>query len=206
VENESGPFRSLARNNSHIHILVTGMGKENAQKQILSTLRNHKPDYVITSGFAGGLDPGLAPETIVFSATPDFPLSDRIRIAGASSVKFLTVSRVICTVSEKRALWEKTGIQATDMESEAIHEICEKFHIPCATVRIISDTANEDLPLDFNRVMDRQCRISIARLAFALTRKPQNLPKLLRFHRRIQSVSNKLAHFLMTILDHATRK
>ena len=201
VDNEAGPFRLLAKDFSHVQILVTGMGSENAQKSISLALNTIKPDLVITSGFAGGLDPELMPETNVYFAPTDFPLTRRFIKAGAQAATIASVPKVICFSNEKHALWKKTGIQVTDMESDAIHQVCQSFHVPCATLRVISDAANEDLPLDFNQVMDQNHQISIPRLFLALIKYPHSLPRLIRFHRRIQSAAKKLGCCLHSILS-----
>src|SRR6185503_20338017 len=100
--------------------------------------------------------------------------------AGACPVKFHCVDRVAITVDEKRELWETTGADAVEMESQIIRAICRAHGIPSATIRVISDAAQENLPLDFNALMTGDHELNYPRLVLALLSSPRKIPALLR--------------------------
>ena len=109
---------------------------------------------------------------------------------------FYSSSRILITPGEKASAYEKTGADAVEMESVAIHEICKIYGIPCATVRVISDTANEELTLNFNSFMNSEMKLSYVKMAWALCRKPWIAPRLIRFGSRIKCSARQLANTL----------
>src|SRR2546426_10534717 len=105
---------------------------------------------------------------VVFSADEDAGLTGSLLKAGACPVKFHCVDRVAITVGEKRKLWEATGADAVEMESQIIRAICKAHAIPSATIRVISDSADENLPLDFNALMTSEQRLNYGKLLLTL--------------------------------------
>ncbi|NDA69060.1 MAG: hypothetical protein EBY09_20920, partial [Verrucomicrobia bacterium] len=100
---------------------------------------------VLTCGFAGGLSAGLAAEQVIFDADERFPLREALIGAGAAPARFHCADRVAVTAREKATLREQTGAEAVEMESGVIRRLCEERGIPSATVRVISDAADESL-------------------------------------------------------------
>lgn len=169
--------------NSETEIIITGMGPENARNAISRRLRSNPPSHVLSAGFAGGLDPTLQLGAIVFNSQN--PETARIlQNQGARGCNFLCSESVAVTAGQKKELRSKSGADAVEMESHAIAEICREANIPCSIVRVISDTASEDLPLDFNRIMTAKKRINIAKLAFQILSSPGRIPKLIQFRKR----------------------
>ena len=86
------------------------------------------------------------------------------------------------------------------MESEAIQTLCRARGIPCATVRVISDTANEDLPLDFNQLAKADLSLNYSKLALAIVKSPGKIPALLRLQKHSKLAAERLAGVLVQVI------
>ncbi len=199
LEGEARPFRRQLAGRPGVEVAVTGMGPENARRGFLTALERGRPGVVITSGLAGGLDPGLALNDIVCECGSDFPLRQLLLDRGARPVRFHCAPQVICFAADKRRLFQSGGAEAVEMESGVIRALCRDQGIPAATVRVISDTAGEDLPLDFNRYARPNHQIAYEKIVLALLARPGKLPELLRFQRQTQAAAAQLARFLVQV-------
>src|ERR1041385_1453792 len=192
----------IAAGRSGISIHLTGLGRKNAERAIRDFFRQNNPafvPFVFTCGFAGGLNPELAVGDVVFSTT-DANAEEWLTKAGARSAKFFCAPRIAVTAAEKQELRRTTGADAVEMESEIIQAVCREQDIPCVTVRAISDAANEDLPVDFNRMLAPGDRISIARIALECARMPSKVAGLLRLQKKTALAPAALARTLAAVI------
>ena len=224
VKHESRPFLGIVGTRSDPRVLLTGIGPRNAEEAIRKALADRSPKLVLTCGFAGGLNPELPTGTVVFSTDDssrrrgneaDYPLniqapppyvggyepclSAALLAVGARPAKFHCAEKVAVTAEEKRALWASTGADAVEMESGVIRAICRDHNIPSATVRVISDAANEDLPFDFNRLMDANQNLSYGKLAMASLKSPGKIGALLKLQKHTRLAAEKLAEVLVRV-------
>ena len=195
VNEEAAPFRKLAAGKPEVSILVTGMGRNNAKKSIGERCATNVPELVLTCGFAGALNPALPLGAILFE-TADQNLRSVLSAAGAKPAIFFCAARIVATAAGKKKLREETGADAVEMESESIHAVCRERGIPCATVRVISDTAADDLPLDFNDLVKPDSSMNYGKLAWAVVKSPAKIKALRHFQKRIQFAAAQLAGVL----------
>jgi adenosylhomocysteine nucleosidase len=223
LKEEAAPFRKIAAGKSGISILITGIGRQNAEKSVREFLANDLPKLVLTCGFAGGLNPDLALGAVVFETS--FPsssrresaqiengeksepthvgcynLKEKLLAAGAKPAKFFCADRITTTVAEKKKLRAETSADAVEMESEVIHAVCRERGIPCATVRVISDTAGEDLPLDFNQLSKPDMNLDYGKLAWAIAKSPGKIGALLKLQKQTRFAAERLADILGKII------
>ena len=202
LKEEAAPFRKMAAGTAAAapaaSILITGIGRRNAEKSLREFLATNSPELVLTCGFAGGLNPDLKIGDVVF-LTVDPGLDKSLVKAGAKPVSFFCADRIATTVAEKRALRERTGAYAVEMESLPIHMVCHDRQIPCATVRVISDTASEDLPLDFNALSKPDRSLDYGKLAWAIARSPGKIGALLKLRKQTRFAAERLAEVLFKI-------
>ncbi|HZV35792.1 MAG TPA: hypothetical protein VFB72_14550 [Verrucomicrobiae bacterium] len=186
--------------NDSTRILIAGMGCKNATENLRKELSKTHPALVLTCGFAGGLNPELKLSDVVFDADAESNLKEKLMKLSAKPARFHCAESVVITAAEKQALWESTRADAVEMESSAMRKICREQKIPSATIRVISDPAGADLPLDFNALMTPDMRINFVKLALELMTKPQKVPQLMRFQKQTSDAARKLAEVLNALL------
>ncbi len=200
LKEEAKSFERLAGPRPHVKILLTGIGSCNAEKALRAALLTQRPKLVLSCGFAGGLRPRLATGTVVFAADARTALESALLAAGAEPARFHCARRVAATAEQKRCLWESTRADAVEMESGVICAICREQKTPNAIVRVVLDTASQDLPLDFNQLMTAGQRMDYGKLALAVIKSPGKIAALLGLRRQARTAAGKLAEVLARIL------
>ncbi len=200
LKEEAIPFQNLAADLPEVHRLITGIGRVNAESKLRSFLENCRPRFVLTCGFAGALNSQLAIGDVVF-ATGDAMLLERLGRSGARPASFHCSARVAVTAAEKAELRRTTGADVVEMESEVIQTVCRERGVPCATVRAISDTADEDLPLDFNQISKPDANLDLGKLALAIAKSPGKIPALLRLRKNCRLAAERLAAVLIKVVE-----
>jgi adenosylhomocysteine nucleosidase len=198
---EAGPFRKLCGEN--VPLFFTGIGRANAEKTVREYLATHSPALLLTCGFAGGLDPALQVGDVIFeTSSPD---ADSVRAkllaAGAKPVKIACVDKIASTAAEKKKIRETTGADALEMESATVQDICRERGIPCVTVRVISDTATDDLPLDFNEFLTPDKKVDMAKLMMTVAKKPWKMGALMDLQKKTKLASQRLGEVLQKIIE-----
>jgi len=201
VKEEAKFFSPRQSRAGAIQAWVTGMGRKNAAESLREAVAAVEPERVLTCGFAGGLNPALTLGTVVFDHDFDAGVAEALAELGAIPAKFHCSKRVAITAAEKRALWESTGADAVEMESSVIRNLCREWKIPSATVRVISDTAHDDLPLDFNALMTSDDRIHYGKLAMAILASPRKISQLIAFQRQTMTAARELGRVLSELFS-----
>ena len=190
---------------NEVTVLLTGMGRENAAKSILS-IPVEVHDVCISSGLAGSLDIALKPGDVVVAYTAE-TLNQNCRVAsdpallklavtyGAKPVNVsLTSEKIVATAEAKEDLSQKGSV--VEMESTYILEAAAQRNVPAVVVRAISDAADEDLPVDFGRILDSHGHLKMGGLLKEVGLSPYRIPLLIQFGRQSRAAGKSLADFL----------
>jgi len=188
-----------------LDVHLTGVGWRGA-KAVFSTLLKAKPDLCISSGLAGGLRPELksgevvvAREALLVNGGKKFRsrplLVELAEEAGATPVNlFLTNSQMICRVQSKQSMAELGDV--VEMESFHVLTKARELQVPALAIRAISDTAEEELPLDFGWSMGGNGQINYGKLLLQIGRRPHKIPDMIAFGKRSEKAAQNLADFL----------
>lgn len=208
----------LWRTNSEGHeitVLLTGVGEQAATRAMGLMLRmadeDKHFDICISSGLAGALQQTLTPGNIIAprmiraafqhadlksdSLAVDQDLHEFALRQGAKATDCLfTTGQVLLTAKQKAECSAKG--QSVDMESfEIVKEACA-WGARCVVLRAVSDSADEDLPINFNLTLSKKSRISLGKVILQLARNPSALPALVRFGKQSRKAAEALAIFL----------
>jgi hypothetical protein len=183
---------------TEIHALITGIGARKFQLP--------PADICLVSGVAGSLKKehlvgnilvakAVKREGIEAIMTSDDSLVRTAAQCAAKPVGFFhTADSVVNSISEKSRLGEIAD--AVDMESYPIMAAAQRQGIPAVAIRAISDTADQNLPLDFNRAIDENGKIDWFPALSQVAASPRSLPQLMRFGLESSRAARKLALFL----------
>ncbi|MFM2095689.1 MAG: 5-methylthioadenosine/S-adenosylhomocysteine nucleosidase [Planctomycetota bacterium] len=193
----------------------TGGGREAAYRAALDLIAMHRPPWVITAGFAGGLTAATRQGHIVLASSVVDETGREWKIPGSwgtptGSVhvgRLLTVDRLIRTTAEKADLAARHGAIACDMETAGIVRACEEKGVRCLSVRIISDGLEDELPPEIERILEQQ---SLAQKLGAATgavfRRPSSVKDMWNLRERALIASDRLAKFLTQLIPQIVRE
>lgn len=163
-----------------VTVIHHGIGPTSAASAIRELLSHEKPGKVISAGFAGGLDPALQ-------------VGDTL-IADFANAKILSRALPIETPAEKIAAFRETGARLVDMETATLAEVCAAAGVPLISVRAVSDSADQFLPVPFGAWFDmRRQRARPLALVLHLLRHPSHIAPFARFVSRLPHVAEALA-------------
>ena len=110
--------------------------------------------------------------------------------------RLLSVDRVVGTAQEKAEL-RHTGAAAIEMEAAALASHAQARAIPFYCIRVVTDSAMEDFPIDFNRVRDSEGRFSRFKIIAQAARNPLKLvPELIELNKRANAAARRLGDFV----------
>jgi nucleoside phosphorylase len=192
---------------AEVHAVITSIGVRSARQELQDMFfASPRADLCIASGLAGGLrnNYGVG-EILVAKAVKSNDAEGQVRsdaslvrkalACGADVVDcFFTSGAVVNSAAEKLRLG--TIADAVEMESFYVLDLARRAGIPAVTVRAISDAAETDVPIDFNRVIDGRGQISRAAALYEIAKAPERMPQLIRFGLQSGRARRRLAEFL----------
>ena len=189
-----------------VNVLLTGVGGKSAWLEATKIVWDGDVDVCISSGLAGALRSEyqlgevLAAKEVQAIGWKRVVSSDAnlVRLAAEHGARivdsFYSADRVISLASEKRDLGKVAD--AVEMESGEVLYEATVFGARGIAIRGISDAAEEDLPIDFNKVMTPTGQVSVSRILGEVMRHPMSTPALMRFGSQSRMAAEKLAGFL----------
>lgn len=190
---------------AQVRAVLTGMGEDFAGKSAKAALA-YRPDICISTGLAGSLRGGyhageiVAARLVGEAGEPVAVASHRGLLScavdcGARQIERLATSRsLVASAGQKRQLGSEA--EAVDMESYTILVEAARCGVPAVAIRAVSDTADFDMPYDFERARGGQGEIRVMGILAQVLRKPSGLPDLLRLARDSRVAARRLADFL----------
>jgi adenosylhomocysteine nucleosidase len=178
-----------------ITAIAGGPGFRRATQAIRDALSQHSPDLVISAGTCGALRSHhkLGDVFAISRIESELGAFEPQALPGAQAV-LRSQDRVASTQSEKAALAEQ-GADLVDMEAAAVAVVCREHSIPFSAIKAVSDLADEDLPMDFNRYRAPDGAFHNARIAIAGIMKIRGLMRIQRQSRfAVEKLGEALAH------------
>jgi len=219
VEAEFAPWRKLRRferlgvegcsafsttvEGMRVDVLLTGIGAKKAWVEATKIIWDGDTEVCISSGLAGGLRDEHRPEDVFVAQNIHAPnwktivrsADNLVEMALASGAKLVgdlySADRVLLLSPDKRELGKIAD--AVDMESGDVLYEAATFGARVVAVRAISDSVEEDLPLDFNRVTTTSGDVSMPRVLGEVVQAPRSIPALIRFGVQSRRAAEKLA-------------
>ena len=188
-----------------IEVLHTGVGEKVCRQRVAEFLQDQQFDLLISSGFAGALNDTLQIGDLLLAK--NFSTVELTKVGSSFSrlpiheADLLTVRALIDSNDKRNKIARTSGAAAVDMETEFIARACAEHGIPLLSLRVIADTPREPFPAPPNVLFDiEQQQTRFLTLATFFLARPNRVPQLIQFARRIARVRKILASALFDVV------
>lgn len=203
-----------------IALVRTGIGKKRAKEALTQVLEHFPITQVISIGYGGGTHADLKTGDLLVAdrvvtvpsdggPVEEIPVTSTLTEKAANlpaSKEFsifkgclLTVETVIHRPEDKKALGEKYGAMALDMETSELAKIAAECEVPFLSVRAISDTVEQTL-VDVSSFVEPDGEISKLKAGWYVLTHPTSLRKFINLKDIAQLATKNLTEFLIAFL------
>jgi len=128
---------SRIENQKQVTLIVSGVGLSATEQCLQAVLTDDAPTLFISAGYCGAVNPGLKPGDVLVDA--------RAAAEGFTSTgRIATVPAPVRTPGERAAL-QLLGVDAVEMEGDAVVRAARERKVPALRIRAVSDTPEDDL-------------------------------------------------------------
>jgi adenosylhomocysteine nucleosidase len=190
-------------------LVLSGAGRAAARRGAEVLLAGHRPRWLLSAGFAAGIDPALARNDLVLPAEVMDLEGSLIEIDGECRTlpgvrradgRLLTVDRVIARSAEKAELRQTHGADLVDMETSALALLARERSLRFLAVRVVSDDATADLPPDVGRLLAHSGSYRLGLALRTIWQRPSTLKDFWRLHAHALEASDRLAICIKRLL------
>ena len=189
-----------------IMIWHTGVGPKHCRLRMNQFLEAERPDFLISSGFAGGVREDLRVGELILAEN----FSDRQLLAKAQqiltgykvqAVKIFTSTTIINSIADRNEIARTNNAAAVDMETAVIAAACATHGVPMLSLRVITDSLQEPLPTPPPVLFNiEQQRTDLGKLITHLLKHPSAIWRSLRFARRIADARAILGNAIVALV------
>jgi adenosylhomocysteine nucleosidase len=199
-----------------VAIALSGAGCNDAAKATEAVILGHRPAWVFSAGFCGGLSAGVKRHDIlVADRVADAEGNEiavdlqRIQASGLLSAegvhvgRLLTLDSVVRRPRDKRALGRDHDALGVDLESFAVADVCRRRGPAFLAIRVVSDAVDDELPREVERLARHKSRAAQFGAALgAILDRPGALKQMLKLKENSLKSSDRLAKFLIRLIEH----
>jgi adenosylhomocysteine nucleosidase len=194
-------------------VIETGVGREAAASAVDDAIAVHRPAWVVSAGFSGGLRDELRRGQMLMAdrivdcrggeLTVGFHIDPRVAAStpGLHIGRLVTVDAIVRTEKEKRRLAEQFDAVACDMETAAVAEVCRRRQTRFLSVRVISDAVDDVLPREVEKLLGQTSVAGkLGAAAGAILGRPSAVKDMWNLRDQAFRAADRLATFLGGVL------
>lgn len=194
-------------------LIESGMGCILAAQATEMLIAAHHPPWIISAGFAGAVNACMQRgDLVLVNYAADMHgngLAIDVRMSpeelkkhpGLHVGRVITADKIVRTREEKLALGEQFQSLALDMETYAVAEVCRQHKVKFLALRVISDTVDDELPVDIeNLARQRTVAAQLGAAASAIWKRPSSVKQMWQLKEAAIVGSDRLAKFLVGMI------
>jgi adenosylhomocysteine nucleosidase len=191
--------RSAVLNGEPIVLVANGPGPNLAAQAAQAAKEHYTLKGLVSIGFCGALSPALQRGDTFVATSLVGMVAHALSVPRSHSCErlgpLLSIDHVATTAAEKSHLQHAFTADAIEMESAGVAAMAPPG-CPIYAIKVVTDTATDTFPLNFNALRDPAGRFSRPKIIAAALRRPIAFPALINLNRRCNQAAQILGDFL----------
>ena len=200
-----------------IIVVLTGMGRENAEKAVKYAIQEYSPDIILSTGFGGALYDGAFIGEVVWGSRVFLIQKDIIETLELSYARdtirrlpsnimiregsILTLENWMGKTDIKKILPDEFSFPVCDMETFFLAKWPVEKGLPFLAIRSVTDLVDEEIPQEFLSVTDEHGGYRFSRALKLILGKPWLMKDIVKIGKNSRVASNTLWSAVRSLIE-----